>query len=154
MLKRQLRNATLAAALLAAAPAALADGSKGQAPGREFLKCASTPAVKFQGTIVDAALATPELQALADAVVAAGLAGTLSGAGPFAVYAPTNSAFAKIPPAVLSAITSDTQLLTAVLTYHVTPGRNADPRLVFTTPREVATCRAKPCSSTAARGRR
>lgn len=76
---------------------------------------------------------------LADAVVAAGLASTLSGPGPFTVYAPTNAAFQKIPPAVLSAITSDTSLLTAVLTYHVTPGkgRDLDPRLVFSTPKEV-----------------
>jgi len=139
-MQRTLRNATLALALLAAAPAALADGRPWTPQqSREYFRCASTPAVKFSGTIVDAALATPELRALADAVVAAGLAGTLSSPGPFVVYAPTNAAFQKIPPTVLSAITSDPALLAAVLTYHVTPGRNADPRLVFTTPKEVPT---------------
>lgn len=133
---------TIAAAFLVVAPAALADEGKWQPQqGREYFRCAATPAVHFQGTIVDAALATPDLKVLADAVVAAGLAGTLNGPGPFTVYAPTNAAFQKIPAAVLSAITSDTSLLTAVLTYHVTPGttRNFDPRLVFTTPKEVPT---------------
>jgi len=143
MLTKTLLNATIAATLLAAGSAALADGNKWQAPqqSRDFFRCASTQPVNFQGTIVDAALATPDLKVLADAVVAANLVGTLSGPGPFTVYAPTNAAFGKIPPAVLSAITSDTALLTAVLTYHVTPGsgRNIDPRLVFTTPKEVPT---------------
>jgi uncharacterized surface protein with fasciclin (FAS1) repeats len=108
---------------------------------RDYFRCATTPAVDFPGTIVDAALATPALSSLAGAVVAAGLAGTLSGPGPFTVYAPTNDAFAKIPPSVFSALTSDVGLLTAVLTYHVTPyqGRQADPRLVFGTPKEAQT---------------
>jgi uncharacterized surface protein with fasciclin (FAS1) repeats len=142
MLTTTLRNASLAAALLAAASPALADGNKWQPQqSREFFRCASTQPLNFSGTIVDAALATPDLKALADAVVAAGLAGTLSGPGPFTVYAPTNAAFGKIPPAVLSAITADKVLLTAVLTYHVTPGagRNIDPRLAFTNPKEVPT---------------
>jgi uncharacterized surface protein with fasciclin (FAS1) repeats len=146
MMTKRLRAVTLAAAFAAAAPAALADTGKRQPPpqpqqAKEYFRCAATPAVHFQGTIVDAALATPDLKVLADAVVAAGLAGTLAGPGPFTVYAPTNAAFQKIPPAVLSAITSDTALLTAVLTYHVTPGkgRDADPRLVFNTPKEVPT---------------
>jgi uncharacterized surface protein with fasciclin (FAS1) repeats len=109
--------------------------------GREFLRCLSTPAVEFHGTIVDAALATPDLKALADAVVAAGLAETLSGPGPFTVYAPTNAAFAKIPPAILSALVADRALLTAVLTYHVSPGkgRHLDPRQVLFQPREAKT---------------
>jgi len=108
---------------------------------RDYFRCASTPAVDFPGTIVDAALATPALKSLADAVVAANLAGTLSGPGPFTVYAPTNDAFAKIPPSVLAALTADVNLLTAVLTYHVTPGigRLVDPRLQFGTPKEVNT---------------
>ena len=136
------RAITLTATLVVAAPAAIADGGKWQPQqGREYFRCAATPAVHFQGTIVDAALATPDLRVLADAVVAAELAGTLSGPGPFTVYAPTNAAFQKIPPAVLSAITSDRSLLTAVLTYHVTPGegRDFDPRLVFSTPKEEPT---------------
>jgi uncharacterized surface protein with fasciclin (FAS1) repeats len=141
MITKRLRAAAVAAALAAIAPAAFANGKWQPQQGREYFRCAATPAVHFPGTIVDAALATPDLKVLADAVVAAGLAGTLSGPGPFTVYAPTNAAFQKIPPAVLGALTSDPALLTAVLTYHVTPGkgRDADPRLVFSTPKEVPT---------------
>jgi len=132
-----------AAAALSLTATATADGSRnGTAKAqRDYFRCAATPAVVFPGTIVDAALATPELRTLADAVVAAGLAATLSGPGPFTVYAPTNDAFANIPPTVLSALTTDVDVLTAVLTYHVTPGkgRQFDPRLTYTTPREIAT---------------
>lgn len=113
-------------------------GPKGQ---RDYMACLKTPAAEFPGTIVDAALATPDLKTLADAVVAAGLVDTLNGKGPFTVYAPTNDAFGKIPASVLGAITSDVTLLTAVLTYHVTPGQGPylDPRLTFRGAREVPT---------------
>jgi uncharacterized surface protein with fasciclin (FAS1) repeats len=140
-----LSNAWRLAAIGAAASlstAVLADGKNDYNQSvRDYFRCASTPAVDFPGTIVDAALATPALKSLADAVVAANLAGTLSGPGPFTVYAPTNDAFKKIPPSVLSALTSDVKLLTAVLTYHVTPGvgRQADPRTAFGQPKEVNT---------------
>jgi uncharacterized surface protein with fasciclin (FAS1) repeats len=139
-----LKYATVAAAIaiVLTAPAA-ADSAREQyhKATRDYLRCATTPAVDFPGTIVDAALATPALKALADAVVAAGLAGTLSGPGPFTVYAPTNDAFGKIPPAVLSALTTDPATLTAVLTYHVSAGkgRHLDPRQVFNGAREVPT---------------
>jgi uncharacterized surface protein with fasciclin (FAS1) repeats len=122
---------------------AAADGSRwqlGNSP-RDYFRCATTPAGEFQGTIVDAALATPDLKSLADAVVAAGLVGTLNGRGPFTVFAPTNAAFGKIPPAVLASITSDASLLTAVLKYHVVPGNGHlfDARQPFGAPRELAT---------------
>jgi uncharacterized surface protein with fasciclin (FAS1) repeats len=133
-----------AAAALALAIPALADEPTRQGYHRavnEYFRCAATPAADFPGTIVDAALATPDLKILADAVVAAGLAGTLSGPGPFTVYAPTNAAFQKIPATVLSAITTNPSILTAVLTYHVSPGkgRHLDPRQVFNGAREVPT---------------
>jgi uncharacterized surface protein with fasciclin (FAS1) repeats len=138
-------NVSKAAALLAAAvlsgQAAADDGRWPPRGAAEFFACAATPAVEFPGTIVDAALATPDLSTLADAVVAAGLVETLSGPGPFTVFAPTNAAFAKIPPAGLSMLVGDAGLLTAVLTYHVVPGsdRALDPRLVYSKVREVAT---------------
>lgn len=80
-------QAALAVALVAVASIASADGSKlqPQQQYRDFFRCATTPAVDFPGTIVAAALATPDLKALADAVVLAGLDGTLSGPGPFTV---------------------------------------------------------------------
>lgn len=140
-----LSNAWRLAAIAATASvsmSALADGKSDYNESvRDYFRCATTPAVEFPGTIVDAALATPALSTLTSAVVAANLAGTLSGPGPFTVYAPTNAAFAKVPASVLSAITSDVKLLTAVLTYHVTPGtgRQTDPRAVFGQPKEAGT---------------
>ena len=62
-----------------------------------------------------------------DIVVAAGLVDALNDAENITVYAPTNDAFAAIPGEVADAILADTDLLTAVLTYHVSPGKT-DPR--------------------------
>lgn len=140
------KNILLGGALLALAAnagTAAADGSRWRGGNwvRDYFRCATTPAVNFQGTIVEAALATPDLKSLADAVVAAGLVDTLNGKGPFTVFAPTNAAFGKIPPAVLAAIAGDVSLLTAVLTYHVVPGNGHlfDARQAFSAPRELAT---------------
>jgi uncharacterized surface protein with fasciclin (FAS1) repeats len=114
--------AAAALALAAAAPVAAAQ------PAKAFVECRVTAAVDFPGTIVDAAMMTPTLSTLTSLVVAAGLAGPLSAPGDLTVYAPTNDAFAKIPPAVLGAIGGDIGVLTAVLTYHVVPGAG-DPRV-------------------------
>ena len=94
-----------------------------------FAECRRTQAVNFEGTIVDAAVATPALSTLTSLVVAAGLADALSQPGNLTVFAPTNDAFAKIPAPVLGAIGGDAGVLTAVLTYHVVAGP-ADPRAV------------------------
>ena len=69
--------------------------------------CLSTDIVQFDGTVVDAALATPELSTLVDAVVAAGLVDALNDAENITVYAPTNDAFAAIPGEVADAILAD-----------------------------------------------
>ena len=58
---------------------------------------------------------------LVDFVVKAGLAETLSGDGPFTVFAPTNEAFAKLPKSTVEALTNDPELLKKVLLYHVIP---------------------------------
>ncbi|GAB4036235.1 MAG: hypothetical protein Fur0014_02620 [Rubrivivax sp.] len=92
-----------------------------------FADCRRTQAVDFNGTLVDAAIATPALSTLTSLVVAAGLADALSQPGNLTVFAPTNDAFGKIPAPVLGAIGGDLGVLTAVLTYHVVPG-HADPR--------------------------
>lgn len=57
------------------------------------------------------------------AVKAAGLVDTLKGSGPFTVFAPTDEAFAKVPKDQLDALLKDKAKLTAVLTYHVVPGK-------------------------------
>ena len=73
--------------------------------------------------IVDTAVAAGNFKTLATALQAAGLIDTLKGAGPFTVFAPTDAAFAKIPKADLDALIKDKAKLTAVLTYHVVPGK-------------------------------
>ena len=73
--------------------------------------------------IVDTAVAAGNFGTLAAALQAAGLVDTLKGKGPFTVFAPTDAAFAKIPKADLDALLKDKAKLTAVLTYHVVPGK-------------------------------
>jgi len=59
---------------------------------------------------------------LVDLVVKAGLADTLSGPGPFTVFAPDNSAFEKLPKSLVDSLTGNSELLKKVLLYHVVPG--------------------------------
>ncbi len=73
--------------------------------------------------IVDTAVAAGNFKTLATALTAAGLVDTLKGKGPFTVFAPTDEAFAKVPKADLEALLKDKAKLTAVLTYHVVPGK-------------------------------
>merc|ERR1719239_725320 len=73
-------------------------------------------------TIAELAIATPQLSTLLAAVKAADLVETLSGEGPFTVFAPTNEAFAEIPKDALDALLADKEALTAVLLRHVVPG--------------------------------
>jgi uncharacterized surface protein with fasciclin (FAS1) repeats len=74
-------------------------------------------------TIVDVAIGAGNFTTLVKAVQAAGLVDTLKSEGPFTVFAPTDAAFAKIDAATLNAILADKEKLTAILTYHVVPGK-------------------------------
>lgn len=74
-------------------------------------------------TIVDIAVQAGSFKTLVQAVQAAGLVETLSGEGPFTVFAPTDEAFAQIPQETLQAVLADKEKLTAILTYHVVPGK-------------------------------
>ncbi|MDW8106393.1 MAG: fasciclin domain-containing protein [Armatimonadota bacterium] len=74
-------------------------------------------------TIVDVAVQAGRFNTLVQAVQAAGLVETLSGEGPFTVFASTDEAFAQIPQETLQAILADRERLTAILTYHVVPGK-------------------------------
>ncbi len=74
-------------------------------------------------TIVDIAVQAGSFQTLVQAVQAAGLVETLSGEGPFTVFAPTDEAFAQIPQDTLQAVLANKEQLTAILTYHVVPGK-------------------------------
>jgi len=72
--------------------------------------------------IVETAVAAGSFKTLAAALQAAGLVETLSGKGPFTVFAPTDEAFAKLPAGTVEALLKDKQKLTAILTYHVVAG--------------------------------
>ncbi len=85
---------------------------------------ASTPArAEPTPDIVDTAVAAGNFKTLVTALKAAGLVETLKGKGPFTVFAPTDEAFAKLPKGTLDALLKDKKKLTAILTYHVVPGR-------------------------------
>lgn len=87
-----------------------------------LLIVAFSSAAAQEGTIVDVAAGNEDFSTLVSLVQAAGLAETLSSEGPFTVFAPTNEAFAALPQAVVDYLTSHTDVLTRVLTYHVVPG--------------------------------
>ena len=73
--------------------------------------------------IVDTAVSAGQFNMLVKAVQAAGLVDTLKGKGPYTVFAPTDAAFAKLPPGTLDALLKDKQKLTQILTYHVVSGK-------------------------------
>jgi uncharacterized surface protein with fasciclin (FAS1) repeats len=93
--------------------------------------CAAVPTEgegSFEGMADDPAATAagnnPQLSTLAAAVETAGLTDTLNGEGPFTIFAPSNSAFAKIPPSDLEAVLADPAgVLTDVLTLHVVSGQ-------------------------------
>lgn len=75
-------------------------------------------------TIVENAVNSKDHTTLVAAVKAAGLVDTLSGPGPFTVFAPTNAAFAKLPAGTVETLVKpeNKATLTKILTYHVVPG--------------------------------
>jgi len=73
--------------------------------------------------IVQVAVENGNFKTLVAAVQAAGLAETLSGPGPFTVFAPTDAAFAKLPAGTVEALLADKEKLASILTYHVVSGR-------------------------------
>jgi uncharacterized surface protein with fasciclin (FAS1) repeats len=87
---------------------------------------AAQPATTMDETtrenIVQTAVAAGKFTTLTSLVEQAGLASTLSGEGPFTVFAPTDDAFAKVPKRTLDALAADREALKAVLLYHVVDG--------------------------------
>lgn len=75
--------------------------------------------------IIENAVNSNDHTTLVAAVKAAGLVDTLSGPGPFTVFAPTNAAFEKLPAGTVDTLLKPENkgMLTSVLTYHVVPGR-------------------------------
>lgn len=112
-MSKSLLRLTLGLALVAAAAPALAKNPMvGGAPMFE------------SKTIVENAVNSKDHTTLVAAVKAAGLVDTLSGPGPFTVFAPTNAAFAKLPPGTVETLVQPQSKaqLTSILTYHVVPG--------------------------------
>jgi uncharacterized surface protein with fasciclin (FAS1) repeats len=123
-----MRHHRIAAAAVAAAAAltlaACGSSSSSTATTSSPSAAPSTPAASSPaaaGTIVDVAAGNPDFSTLVTAVQAAGLAETLSGDGPFTVFAPTNEAFAALPAGLLDKLLlpENKDVLTKILTYHV-----------------------------------
>lgn len=110
-----LKTLTLVAAL-SLSVLACGSSSKGAAAPAPAAEAAAT------ADIVDTAIAAGSFTTLVKAVQAAGLVDTLKGPGPFTVFAPTDDAFAKLPPGTIEGLLADKAKLTAVLTYHVVAG--------------------------------
>ena len=73
--------------------------------------------------IIDIAVSNDGFKTLVAAVQAAGLVETLQGPGPFTVFAPTDEAFAKLPPGTVQTLVQNPPQLARILTYHVAPGK-------------------------------
>jgi uncharacterized surface protein with fasciclin (FAS1) repeats len=112
------RTRTFIAVGSAAAVAAASIG-----PATAGARTERVPAQAASKNIVQTAVAAGKFKTLVSLVKKAGLASTLSGSGPFTVFAPTDAAFAKVPKATLDALANDKAMLKSVLLYHVAKGR-------------------------------
>lgn len=129
------RTTTLAGLSLAGLLALAACNSPEEAPAASATATVEVPAstdpmvgdaaMSPSDTIVANASKASNLTTLVSAVTAAGLGETLSGPGPFTVFAPDNAAFAKIPGATLEGLMAPAGKsdLSKILTYHVVSGR-------------------------------
>mgnify|MGYP002636561428 CR=1 FL=1 len=88
-----------------------------------LVACAGLVSLSSAKTVVEIAAGSPDHTTLVAAVKAAGLAETLSGPGPFTIFAPTNAAFAKLPAGTVESLLKpeNKAQLVAILTYHVVP---------------------------------
>jgi uncharacterized surface protein with fasciclin (FAS1) repeats len=91
--------------------------------GVSFLPMTGEAAGTPEKNIVETAVGAGQFGTLVTAVKAAGLVETLSGPGPFTVFAPTDEAFAKLPAGTVEALLKDKAKLTSILTYHVVSGK-------------------------------
>ncbi|MBR1216953.1 fasciclin domain-containing protein [Bradyrhizobium sp. U87765 SZCCT0131] len=113
-------SAVAVGALLASAPVVAQDKMSGE----KTVNVGGAPMYPSKN-IVQNAVNSKDHTTLVAAVKAAGLVPTLEGAGPFTVFAPTNAAFTKLPAGTVDTLLKpeNKPKLTAVLTYHVVPGR-------------------------------
>jgi uncharacterized surface protein with fasciclin (FAS1) repeats len=73
--------------------------------------------------IVEIAVSNPSFSTLVTAVSAANLVETLQSPGPFTVFAPTDEAFAKLPPGTITTLVQNIPQLARILTFHVVSGK-------------------------------
>lgn len=101
-----------------------ADPAAPAAPATPAATAAAATAAPAAGTIADNAAKTPNLTTLASAIAAADLTPTLSGPGPFTVFAPSNDAFQRVSGIVDTLMKPENKdSLVKVLGYHVVPGK-------------------------------
>jgi uncharacterized surface protein with fasciclin (FAS1) repeats len=110
-----LKRTPIVAALILALALGVATASAGRA---------TTAGPKMsEKNLVQTAVAAGQFKTLASLLGKAGLAGTLEGKGPFTVFAPTDTAFARVPKATLASLARNKAKLRAVLLYHVVKGK-------------------------------
>ena len=126
MLKTLLRTAAIAALVGAgsAGMSATAFAQDAKAMSSDMPMVGGAP-MDPQKTIVENASQAKNLTTLVAAVKAAGLVDTLSGKGPFTVFAPTNAAFEKLPKGTVDTLLKpeNKDMLVKILTYHVVPAK-------------------------------
>ena len=128
-MKIKVAAAGLAVASLALVGCSSGDSSAESTPTAATSAAASpseamTEEAMESGTIVEVASDNPDFSTLVAAVTAADLGETLSGEGPFTVFAPTNEAFEALPAGLLDKLLlpENKEVLTQILTYHVVAG--------------------------------
>ncbi len=93
--------------------------------------------------IAEIAIDAGNFTTLVAALQAADLVATLQGPGPFTVFAPTDAAFAKLPAGTVEALLADKAALSAILTYHVVPGRVTAGQIIAANGAKPATVNGK-----------
>jgi uncharacterized surface protein with fasciclin (FAS1) repeats len=110
------------------------DGENGSSPyrapseARPQIAAGRAPRWRPKENILQVAAATGRFETLGRAIAAAGFTSTLSEAGPFTLFAPTDNAFAKMPSADLRALFADKGKLHELLSYHLVPSKVRAPR--------------------------
>ncbi len=122
---RSVRSLMLATVALPLALSAVSSHAQMASTSSEKTVMVGGAAMYPSKDIVQNAVNSKDHTTLVAAVKAAGLVPTLEGPGPFTVFAPTNEAFAKLPPGTVDTLLKpeNKAMLTKILTYHVVPGR-------------------------------
>ena len=131
-MQSKLISALVAGLVLAGAPFTVAQAQSGMS-SEKTVTVGGAPMYPSKN-IIQNAVNSKDHTTLVAAVKAAGLVDTLSGPGPFTVFAPTNAAFGKLPPGTVDTLVKpeNKATLTKVLTYHVVPGRMSSADLMKT----------------------